>query len=645
MNTTRLLAPAFLLAFAACSANPGSRALPPAEFVPVAGDDGVMVWSGGADAWLVDEKDRELRSALALVDARISELPEELEQPEFPLDAIRFAIDVLASPMSLRLALDKQANAMLPFRAQLTVEAREGESSEAMAERLSAILGQYGVPSLGKSESMHGLSTVPLGPLSAYHGALGNQLVVAVGDVEVDMPKFGSLDLPEDVRPFFAFKVDYRQIGDAMTQAVQIAAASAGQDADELRDASLGAMMWMQDTVVQGGMGYGSDRLYGATRTQGYVTAARDNQLLASGPLDEKDLKRIPSDATWAAVWRMNPKGVMAVMRQAITAQVQQQGGADVDPFEMIENVSGLDVEEDLFDTFGETAGMYTSVATGGGGWTSVVAFSAVANEKKLRETMAWVESEINSLAAAQAEGYVSLRVRHVDGQHLTTLTFPGLPIPVELSYALADGYVYFALSPQALLAAIRQARDGESGLAQNPRFAEVAGASLDDVYSIAFVDVPALVRDGYSLVNLGCAALDNALRSKSDPARDPGIVMPSYHELEQGAKAFVQIGRLEGDDSVVTWQADRSVLVNACGMSGLVGGLNGVAAFAGLIAFVKIAEDKRAEAALEQAMELEETQEAMEDALDQLEEEMDDMGDPEDEGTPPVPVPENDPK
>jgi hypothetical protein len=643
MNTTRLLAPLLLIS-AACSSTGSSRALPPAEFAPIAGDDGVLVWSAGADAWFVDPKDKELHSALSMVDTRLAELPDEIEEPDFPLDALLFGLDVMASPMSLRLALKKDAQpGQLPYRAQLTVEPRDGEDSAAMAERLSTILTQYGVPSLGKSEEVHGLQMVPLGPMSAYHGALGNELVIAVNDVSTDMPKLGSLDLPESVRPIFAFKVDYRQIGDAMAQAMQFAAASAGEDADA-SDAAMAGMMWMKDTTVQGGMGYGADRLYGASRTQNYVTAAKASNLFPSRPLTEREIAMIPSDATWAAIWCMNPQGIMTVMRQAIAAQVKEKSGADIDPFAMVEAFTGFDIEEDLFDTLGETAGAYTSDTTGGGGWTSLVAFSAVKDEKKMRETIAWAESELNSLAAAQADSYVALRVRHIDGQHISTLTFPGLPIPVELSYALANGYVYFALSPQALLAAIEQAKEGHDGLASNARFVEVAGKNLEDLYSLSFIDTPRFLRDGYSLVGMGCAALDNALRSKSDAARDPGIVLPSYPAIEKGSKAFAQLGRIDGDDMVVTWQADRSMLVNACGVSGLIGGVNGVAAMLmPIVLLPKIMEAEqaaKARKALEEATELEDEsmgdEDDVEEAMDELEEMMDEV-------SPPQPAP-NDP-
>lgn len=648
MNLTRPLA-LVVLFFAACSSGPSSRALPPAKFTPIAGDDGVMVWSAGADAWFVDEKDEELHSALSMIDTRLAELPEQIEEPDFPLDALLFALDVMASPMSLRLAIEKEAlPGELPFRAQLTVEPCNGEDSAAMAERLATILNQYGVPSLGKSEAVHGLQMVPLGPMSAYHGALGNELVIAVNDVATDMPKLGSLDLPESVRPIFAFKVDYRQIGDAMAQAMQFAAASAGGDA-QASDAALAGMMWMKDTTVQGGIGYGADRLYGASRTQNYVTAAKASDLLPSGPLTEREIAMIPSDATWAAIWRMNPQGIMTVMRQAIAAQVKEESGADMDPFALLEAFTGFDIEADLFDTFGETAGAYTSDTTGGGGWTSLVAFSAVKDEKKMRQTLAWAESEINSLAAAQAEGYVALRVRHVDGQHISTLTFPGLPVPMEVSYALANGYVYFALSPQALLAAIRHSKDGHDGLASNPRFVEVAGKDLDDLYSLSFMDTPRFLRDGYSLVGMGCAALDNALRSKSDAARDPGIVMPSYPALEKGSKAFAQLGRIDGDDMVVTWQADRSMLVNACGVSGLFGGVSGVSAMlAPVFLLPKIAEAQsaaEAREALEEALELEDESmgeaDDIDEALDELDEMMEETGE---DSPPPEPTPENDP-
>jgi prepilin-type processing-associated H-X9-DG protein len=99
-----------------------------------------------------------------------------------------------------------------------------------------------------------------------------------------------------------------------------------------------------------------------------------------------------------------------------------------------------------------------------------------------------------------------------------------------------------------------------------------MGGDSLDDAIQVSFMDTPKLIAGGFGMVSMGMAALANAVRSPSSD-RDPGLIMPSFAKLTDGAKACVYVARLNGDDLMMTGQSDRSVLVNACGAVGMLGG------------------------------------------------------------------------
>jgi prepilin-type processing-associated H-X9-DG protein len=60
---------------------------------------------------------------------------------------------------------------------------------------------------------------------------------------------------------------------------------------------------------------------------------------------------------------------------------------------------------------------------------------------------------------------------------------------------------------------------------------------------------------------------------------------MPAYNDLIKDAHASVTVYRYVGDDLVITAQADRSALVNACGAVGSVGGSAGAVGAAAVLA------------------------------------------------------------
>src|SRR4029077_20108879 len=109
----------------------------------------------------------------------------------------------------------------------------------------------------------------------------------------------------------------------------------------------------------------------------------------------------------------------------------------------------------------GETIGMYSSDTTGGGGLMSMVAFVEVKNADGLNQTMARIRGMLNQIGQQQAKGYVRIGERDLGGQKVMTLTFPGIPIPLEVCWGVADGYLYAAASPNAFLAAVQQGKSG----------------------------------------------------------------------------------------------------------------------------------------------------------------------------------------
>jgi len=229
------------------------------------------------------------------------------------------------------------------------------------------------------------------------------------------------------------------------------------------------------------------------------------------------------------------------------------------------------------------------SETTGGGGLLSAVAYMEVKNVDGLNQTMQRLSGMINQLAQQHAKGYVRVAESDYAGHKLMVLTFPGLPIPLEVCWMMQDSYLFVAATPSALIAATDHAKSGKGSVVDNPRFKEVTAGGFDGTMQVMFVDTPAVLRSGYGLASLGMSALANAVRSPRDPARSAGLIMPTYTDLAKGAKATVYVTKLEGNDLVTRCQGDRSALVNLCGGLGMMGGSTGTVAVAALAAGVML--------------------------------------------------------
>jgi prepilin-type processing-associated H-X9-DG protein len=182
------------------------------------------------------------------------------------------------------------------------------------------------------------------------------------------------------------------------------------------------------------------------------------------------------------------------------------------------------------------------------------------------------LSEKINTLTRQHAKGYIQLRSTPRQGLSLTTLTFPGLPIPLEISWTVSEGYLVAGATPHAVMAAVEHARGAGPSLLDNASFREMGGDLWEGASYLTFTDIPRLARSGYGLAQLACSAIANGVRSPANPQRDPGLILPRFNELIEGASASVSMYRLDGNDLVGTFQSDRSFLVNLCGGLGVVG-------------------------------------------------------------------------
>jgi hypothetical protein len=525
--------------------------------------DMLVANSAGLSKLLVDKKDAGLLAALRLVDERVLDLPAELEQP-FPAPVIRLALDLLTGPLVLQSGMNPDAaEGGLPFYAQIAFSGRTAaEATEAARNFAGALQMMTGMPGQAVPGRAGVNSLVLPNGMTVYHGserpgefAMGVNLLRAAAA----RPPSG---LPKGVEPVLTLRLDAA----AAQPLVEMILAQFGPGAEDVRNQLLLFNLIGPDaSSFTAAVGHGTDRCHAWWKFSNYGRIAQRSPVVDREPLGEKDMAMIPEDAVWATVARMRISRILDTFRQSLGADVVDAGLQEATA------ELGFDPERDLLAHLGNAYGFYTAESSGGG-LLSAVAFMEVSNPAALDATLARVYQQVNELARENAKGYIRLRTTARNGIQVTTLTFPGLPVPLEPSWAVTKGWLMMAATPQALAAGLDRAAAGGKSLLDNKRFREMGGEGWRKAISVSFMDTPRLARGGYGLTSLLCSALSNAVCAPASPDRFQATILPPLAQLMDGAKASVSLYGFEGEDLVGTFQCDRSLLVNIAGAAGLIG-------------------------------------------------------------------------
>ena len=394
-------------------------------------------------------------------------------------------------------------------------------------------------------------------------GPRGAAVSVGAGEAIEGQAARVSPHLPEGVKADLVFDLN---LGVAVELALEAMAFGAPEEADLLE--ALSEIFALDELAIHSASGIGSDFRHEVTYAPNYGAALRSRGLIPEQGIQRKHLRAVPKDALWADVVRLD-WGAAIEMVLAAAADPLADIGIE-DPIEYVTQLTGIHIERDLLDHLGSTFGLYASDTTGGGGLASMVAFLEVTDADGLRPLVERMQSLVNGIGLAEADGYVQVRRWENNGIACLSLTFPGLPIPIELSMALTEDLLVIGATPRALVTALEQARGTSPNLLDNEHFQ--ASAALDPIgsYRVTFFDTPRAVRDGYGFVSLVTSALANATRSRRDESRDAGIIMPSFHDLMKGAVAWTQITQVDTEDLLIRTRSDPSVLTTASQIAGV---------------------------------------------------------------------------
>ena len=531
-------------------------------------DDGatdlIVIYSAGGEACFADPKDQALLRALQLMGERIPELSGEIPDfPPLPPDVLPLVGRLLSGPMTFRLGADASEPSMVaPFYGQLTLPGTSADEATALTARISNLLGMAGMPVGPDAE---GKVQLPL-PIPTWYGPEGQNFVLAFGMDDGGRVEPGYTGLPEGVEPTMAASIEYGQLMKTILGLVSMY----GEAAEMAPAMQIFESMDLYDMSFQIAQGHDAERSYSVLRMPGYAATMREQGIMPLRGLTERDIALVPADAIWCSLGTTNVGGTLDLML-GFAEQAMAEAGMGGDPLEMVAGMTGIHPRTDLVDHLGSTFGIYASDTTGGGGMMSIVAFLEIKNEEALAETSERMIGMINSIAGQQAMGYVQLRDWESGGISYTTLTFPGVPVPLELTCAVSGGYAFMGLTPQAVMGAVHQAKSGGKSLLDNAHFRDQLAGGTEGLMGVQFLDTPRILADGYGAMSLVASALRNATRSRADETRDAGLILPAYPLLVQGARASVTATRMEGDDMVAETRGDRSMIVNMTSAFGAV--------------------------------------------------------------------------
>lgn len=544
------LLPLFLAASPAAATPPALAPAPQHEEL-------LTLWIADSGQLLRHKKDRGLASALALVQPRLEELPGEFPNFQYPPQMVAWATALIGNEKSLRIGRDDSASP-IPLALQLDWTQADPEAARRTAAELAAFLGQMGAPVAEADANGWVPMEAPM-PLPLGFGPRGNAVSVGVGNAFDGPLEVAAPQLPGGIEPDMLARIDVSGMSDLVLENMAMAA----PEESELAEKIIG-LLALDELTIHYASGADDTHTHGVMSMPGYGAALRARGVLPEQGIAAAHLKAVPVDATWASLVRIDLQGVLD-LALAATADLLAANGVE-DPVEMFTQVSGIHIERDVLDHLGGTFGMYASDTTGGGGLASMVAFVEVASPAGLLPFLERMQGLANGIGFAEAEGYVQVRGWERGGTRCWTLTFPGLPVPLELSMALSGDLLVFGATPMALGLAMDQAAGAGSSLLDHPGFRAALPGEAAGSYSVGFMDTPRMVRDGYGLLTLAASALANGTRSRRDETRDAGSILPPYHELMKGAQATVSVLRMDAGDLVNHTRSDASMMVNVAG-------------------------------------------------------------------------------
>ncbi|MDP6987732.1 MAG: hypothetical protein QGG74_06780, partial [Phycisphaerales bacterium] len=547
----------------ACAAAAGMFSVPDAAQA----GDAVVLYSAGIDGWLDDPKDAGLHAALVMMQENGLSLPPNMGPAES--HAANLIADVALSELDVRVVMREPSGpGGMPFGFTVASRGNAGTSADSLLEQLTTLLQTVGAPTGApdperpgflKIDRQRGGPPVWLGTESA-----GDQTTAVLS---VNMPPestdtdWSGSGLPVGTDPLFGGLIDFNE----MQPLLGMAAMAGPQVATSLSKLGLTGPDAMR-------MEFAGWRDGGSIRFGGRISNYGDHygDMLVEGGVGKQQLQAVPSDTVGMQVNRFNIRGMCDSMFDLADGMMApMMGDAEklpMSPSEMMcaqaKMAIGINPKTEFIDYLGDSLVFYRSRSTGGDGLMSSVMLLGLSNADGMATTLGGLASRINGMVTPLSQGYVQMTTwSHPDCGEVIALTFPGLPVPVELSMVVKDDWFVATLNPQAMVAACRQLSASTSVL-DNPRFTSAVGNSGIGTVQVNFCDLPAQLDRGYGIAVGLMSAVSNYTRPRRDAGAGVPMILPPYADLIEGAEPWVLLAEMSGDDLVYTGGCDSSVNV-----------------------------------------------------------------------------------
>jgi hypothetical protein len=523
-----------------------------------------------------DPRDAGLRKAVEMIPARLAELREEV--PGMPPEVVTLLDMVprmVARPMKMAIAYmpGEPTGGLFNYGIVLSVEAADEAEASKNHERIKNLLKAAQAP-MKASERFEGFTEIEVGPPGNL--AVGMRKAGNVWRNEVVYGTVGDLDktlasppiLSKNAKPLLAARFDMT----ALTPAEKMVLTVMPKDQTEFREiaAEMRRMGLVGNEAMKANLEVAAagDELFTTTRVE-RAGKYKSALFLSSEPLSETDYKAVPADATIASL----ATGDLGYFRKAIDEAVKKspEVGEMLSGFK---EATGVDLRTDLVDAVGGSFGYYMSDSTGGGGLGSSIILIGIRDRERFLAAHAKLVGKARELIEenlSEMPGpYLKIDLWKDGSTDMNAIRMRGIPMPIEIAYAVTAKHLVLGVTPQAVAAAVRQINGkGDGGILTNPRVADVVKAHAGKLTALQFNDTPRMVCEGYTLLAMAGTGLANGVRSPVDASRDPGLVVPPPHDLLKGARATVSYTFWDGETLIMESRGDRSILVNAGGAIG----------------------------------------------------------------------------
>lgn len=574
-------------------------------------------YSGGADTFLRSDKDRWLLDSLRRIERAGVELPPQLAR-EFHSDPAHAMVvglvrDLLTTRIagSLALKAPEQGGPPMPDGQVLFLGNDRRPGASIHADLIKA-LEMSGASGMFRPDPAHrGMiaSQAEAGQPRVWIGSLdvAGRSAAAIGvgrPPQSTPPSFTAFGLKAGEEPQFALELDFAPLQPFLEMAsVMLPQGPDGKTPLE----QFGFVSPTPMTIRVVGTNDGSEGRIHARLVNG-VKAMKIDGLTPSSTLTAADLQWIPADASIAMIGRQDLAAALNSMIDQYNAQMEAFGVFDDFDFDdenddadgmngmvggaaggegeglidqwFAENL-GLNLRRDLIAPLGDLVVLQSSRSLGGGllGGAYVI---TLADAQAMKRSLRRLASMLDELEDARSIGFAMRRRSHPGCDDLYSLSFAGLPVPLQFVVGIGNGALVMGLSPQAVVHAIAQATASTS-IRDHAGFRRMGALeSLKNASGLMWLDTPSLLPGGYPLVLGAATALDSLTLPQSGAATPLHVMPPTLTELQNDAKPSLLVSAYDGDDIVVSYRCDGSFTVQLAAIGSLVGGFgSGYAAIA----------------------------------------------------------------